>query len=173
MADAAFTAVPVGASPDGLLTYLLDLGPEQLPAVQAADLARAWRAAGAAAAAAAWGRPRALVFRRGDGGLQRLSLADDEARCWAGAVERTLGLDTVYGLAVCVRLLALVDLLARAAWLRHLFDLEGGAAEFHPALLGAAASCVLDTEARLDEGAMRARLARIAARPAPRAAPPC
>lgn len=166
MADAAFTAVPVGASPDGLLTYLLDLAPEQLPPVQAADLARAWRAAGAAAVASAWGRPRALVFRRGDGALQRLALADDEARCWAGAVERTLGLDTVYGLAVCVRLLALVDLLARAAWLRHLFDIEGGEAEFHPALLAAAAVCALDSDARLAEGAMRERLARLATRPA-------
>lgn len=154
--------VRVVVGPDGGLLYLVDVPPEAMPAVHGADLARAWQAARAAAAAAQWGADRALLFRRSGGALARLSLADAEARCWAGAVDRLVGLDHVYGLALCLRLLALVDLLARARWLSGLYDLEGGAADLHPALLGAAATCRLDSDARLVEGEVRERLRGLA-----------
>ena len=55
-----------------------------------------------------------------------------DARCWAGAVDRTVGLGTSYGLALCLRLLALVDLLARARWAIPLFRLERDGADLHP-----------------------------------------
>jgi len=154
--------VRVAAGADGSLLYLVDLAPEAMPAVQAADIARAWQAARLAASAAQWGTARALLFRKAGGALARMSLADDDARCWAGAVDRLVGLDHVYGLAVCLRLLALVELLARAPWLAGLYDLDGGEAELHPALLGAAATCRLDSDARLVEGDVRDRLGRLA-----------
>lgn len=154
--------VRVAAGPDGSLLYVVDVPPESIPGVQGADLARAWAAARAAASAAQWGVARALLFRRSGGELAQLSLADADARCWAGAVDRMIGLDHVYGLAVCLRLLALVDLLARAPWLSGLYVLDGGEADLHPALLGAAATCRLDSDARLVEGDVRERLRRLA-----------
>lgn len=154
--------VRVASGADGSLLYLVELPPEAMPVVQASDLARAWQAARLAAHAAHWGSARALLFRRAGGELARMSLADDEARCWAGAVDRLIGLDHVYGLAVCLRLLGLVELLARAPWLAGLYDLDGGEAALHPALLGAAASCRLDSDARLVEGDVRDRLGRLA-----------
>lgn len=163
-ADLPAGRVRVAAGPDGALLYLVDLPPEAMPCVQGGDLDRAWQAARAAASAAQWGVARALLFRRQGGDLARLSLADRDARCWAGAVDRTFGLDHVYGLAVCLRLLALVDLLARAPWLSGLYSVERGEAELHPALLVAAASCRLDSDARLVEGEVRERLRRLAAR---------
>jgi hypothetical protein len=150
--------VQVAAGPEGGLLYVVDFEPEATPGVQAADLMRAWDAARGAANGARWGVDRALLFQRPDGALARLSLADAEARCWAGAVDRLFGLDHVYGLAVCLRLLALVDLLARAPWLAGLYDLAGGEAALHPALLEAAATCGLDSDARLIDGEVRGRL---------------
>jgi hypothetical protein len=159
--------VQVAAAPDGSLLYVVDFQPEATPGVQASDLMRAWGAARGAANGARFGVDRALLFRKPDGALARLSLADAEARCWAGAVDRLFGLDHVYGMAVCLRLLALVDLLARAPWLAGLYDLAGGEAELHPALLAAAATCALDSDARLVDGEVRGRLRVVASAPAP------
>jgi hypothetical protein len=155
-------SVQVGVGPQGALTYALDFTPQQTPSVQRADLARAWDAARAAAAAMRWGVARALLFQGADAAPTQLAIADRDARCWAGAVDALLGLDHVYGMAVCLRLLALVDLLARAPWLAGLYALRGGEAEFHPALLAAAATCALDDAAQLDEAEMRDRLAMLA-----------
>jgi hypothetical protein len=147
--------VTVAVDAEGALTHVLQIAPEAVPAVQRADLARAWDAARAAAAAMRWGAGRALLFRRADGTPIRLAIADRDARCWAGAVDRLLGLDHVYGVAVCLRLLALVDLIGRAHWLAPLFAVDAGEAVLHPALLAAAASCALDSDARLVEGDVR------------------
>jgi hypothetical protein len=156
------SAVHVGVGPAGTLTYVLDFAPHATPGVRRADLARAWEAAHAAAASMRWGVARALLFRPAEGTATSLAIADPDARCWAGAVDATLGLDHPYGIAVCLRLLALVELLARAPWLAALYVLDGGAAEFHPALLSAAATCALDSEARLVEGEVRERLRGLA-----------
>ena len=72
------------------------------------------------------------------------------------------GLRNSYGLAVCLRLLALVDLLARARWADSLCLLRRDGAELHPSLLGAAASAPLTAEARFDETGFRGRLAQFA-----------
>jgi len=166
--------VRVGAGPDGSLTYAVELAPEDLPPVHRRDLERAWYAAREAALAERWGVARFFRFRRPDGTFGDLALADPDACCWAGAVDGTMGLRNSYGLSVCLRLLALVDLLARARWADSLCLLQRDGAELHPSLLRAAASVKLTADARFDEADFRTRLSRFAfglaleARPAPR-----
>lgn len=150
--------VQVGAGPDGSVTYLVDVPPEALPPVRGRDLERAWYAAREAAIAGSWSAVRGFRFRRADGSHTDLALADPHARCWAGAVDHTVGLGSGYGLALCLRLLALVDLLAHARWARPLFRLEPDGADLHPSLLSAAAAAPLTAEARFDETRFRARL---------------
>jgi hypothetical protein len=153
-------SVHVGAGPDGSLTYLVDLPPEELPPVHRRDLERAWYAARDAALSDRWSVARGFRFRREDGSFSDLALADRDACCWAGAVDRTLGMRNSYGLSVCLRLLALVDLLARARWADSLCLLQRDGAEIHPVLLRAAASAPLTPEARFDDVGFRGRLSR-------------
>lgn len=155
-------SVHVGSGPDGSLTYLVDLPPEELPPVHRRDLERAWYAARDAALADRWGVARGFRFRREDGSYSDLALADRDACCWASAVDHTVGLRNSYGLSVCLRLLALVDLLARARWADSLCLLQRDGAELHPVLLRAAATTPLTADARFDESGFRGRLARFA-----------
>jgi len=151
----------------GALTYVVDAPPEALPAVRGRDLERAWYAAREAAMAATWGSVRGFRFRRPDGSFTDLALADRDACCWAAAVDSIAGLRSSYGLSLCLRLLALVDLLARARWAAPLCRLERDGADLHPSLLLAAAATPLTAEARFDEGGFRGRLTpRRAAAPA-------
>ncbi|MBV9735563.1 MAG: hypothetical protein JO209_06600 [Acidisphaera sp.] len=150
--------VRVGARADGSLTYLVEVPPEALPAVRGRDLAAAWEAARAAADARNWGVARGFRFRREDGSFTDLALADADACCWAGAVDETVGMHTCYGLALCLRLLALVDLLTRAPWAAGRFAPGAGAAALHPALLRAAATAPLTADARFEELGFRIRL---------------
>jgi hypothetical protein len=152
--------IRIGDGPGGAVTYLVQLPPEALPPVCKRDLERAWYAARDAAIAQDSGAARAFRFTRSDGSHTDLALADRDARCWASAVDRVVGLRSPLGLSLCLRLLALVDLLARAPWVRPLFRLARDGAEFHPALLRAAASQPLTSEARFDEAEFRLRLAR-------------
>jgi hypothetical protein len=156
-------SIRVGGGPGGSVTYLVDLPPEALPTVGKRDLELAWYAARDAAIADHWGAVRAFRFNRPDGSHTDLALADRDASCWVGAVDRSVGLATTRGLSLCLRLLALIDLLARASWARPLFRLARDGAEFHPALLRAAASQPLTQDARFDEAGFRLRLARFAA----------
>jgi len=150
--------VRVDVVPGGALTYVVDAPPEALPPVRGRDLERAWYAAREAAMAANWGAVRGFRFRRPDGSFTELALADRDACCWAAAVDRTAGLTSSYGLSLCLRLLALVDLLTRARWAVPLCRLERDGADLHPSLLRAAAATPLTAEARFDEGGFRARL---------------
>jgi hypothetical protein len=150
--------VRVGAGPDGSVTYLVDIPPESLPAVCGRDLERAWYAAREAALAQSWGAVRGFRFRRTDGSHTDLALADRDARCWAGAVDGTVGIGTSYGLSICLRLLALVDLLTRARWALPLCHLARDGAELHPSLLRIAATHPLTQEARFDETGFQCRL---------------
>jgi hypothetical protein len=156
------SSVQVGAGPDGSLTYFVTLSPEDLPPVHRRDLERAWYAARDAALAQRWDVARLFRFQRADGSYGDLALADRDACCWAGAVDGTLGLRNSYGLSVCLRLLALVDLLARVRWADSLCLLRRDGAELHPSLLRAAATAPLTAEARFDEPGFRSRLARFA-----------
>jgi hypothetical protein len=153
-------SIRVGGGPDGLMTYLIDLPPEALPSVCKRDLERAWYAAREAALAEHQGAVRGFRFNRPDGSHTDLALADRDAQCWVGAVDRTVGIANATGLSLCLRLLALIDLLTRAPWARPLFHLARDGAEFHPALLRAAASQPLTPEARFDEAGFQARLSR-------------
>jgi hypothetical protein len=152
--------IRVGGDPDGLMTYLIDLPPEALPSVCKRDLERAWYAAREAALAERQGAVRGFRFNRPDGSHTDLALADRDARCWVGAVDRSVGIANASGLSLCLRLLALIDLLAHAPWARSLFSLARDGAEFHPALLKAAASQPLTRDARFDEAGFRVRLSR-------------
>jgi hypothetical protein len=154
------SSVRIGAGPDGSLTYFVALPPEHLPSVHRRDLERAWYAARDAALQQRWGVARFFRFLRPDGSYGDLALADRDACCWACAVDDTVGLRNSYGLAVCLRLLALVDLLARVRWADSLCLLRRDGADLHPSLLGAAASTPLTAEARFDESGFRSRLSR-------------
>jgi hypothetical protein len=153
-------SIRVGGDPDGLMTYLIDLAPEALPSVCKRDLERAWYAAREAALAECQGAVRGFRFNRPDGSHTDLALSDQDARCWVGAVDRTVGIANTAGLSLCLRLLALIDLLARAPWTRSLFHLARDGAEFHPALLRTAASQPLTRDARFEEAGFRRRLSR-------------
>ena len=143
------------------MTYFVDLPPEALPPVLGRDLAAAWDAARDAAAGAAWGAARLFRFQRPDGSVTDFALSDEDARCWAGAVDGTVGMQTSYGLSLCLRLLALVDLLAHAPWAAGLFRISRAGTVLHPALLSAAATTPLTPDARFDQARLRARLARL------------
>src|ERR1700743_2423841 len=106
--------IRVGAAPDGSLTYLVDLPPEALPPVTRRDLERAWYAARPAALAQQWGAVRVFRFVGSDGGHSDLVLADRDASCWAAALDAIYGIGTRQGLSLCLRLLALIDLLAQS-----------------------------------------------------------
>jgi hypothetical protein len=155
---ASSAPVRVGRGPDGFLTYAVDLAPEDLPRVRGRDLERAWYAAREAALASDWGVSRGFRFRRADGSFVDLALADRDAACWAGAVDGTVGLGSSYGLSLCLRLLALVELMARARWTARFCRFARDGAELEPELLGAAASAPLNAELRFDEDWFTARL---------------
>jgi hypothetical protein len=155
-------SVHVGTTPDGSLTYLVDVPPEDLPTVHRRDLERAWYAARDAALAQRWSVARFFRFRRHDGSFGDLALADRDACCWAGAVDGMMGLRSSYGLSVCLRLLALVELLARVRWADSLCLLQRDGADLHPSLLRAAATIPLTADARFDETGFRSRLAQFA-----------
>jgi hypothetical protein len=143
--------VRVGQSENGVLTYLVELPPEELPAVRGRDLEVAWDAARSAALSGRFGSARGFRFLRQDGSVTDLALADRDARCWAGAVDGTVGMHNSYGLSLCLRLLALVELLARAAWASRFFHLGRDGARLDPSLVRTAASAPLTAEARFDE----------------------
>ena len=87
--------------------------PERLPAVQPAELLAAWSLARRAAALQLWGPPRLLRFDRPSGDATEIAIADADAGCWAEAIDTAIGLGNLPGLALCLRLLALVEVLAR------------------------------------------------------------
>ena len=154
------TPIRVGAGPDGSLTYLVTLPPEALPPVSRRDLERAWYAARQAALSEQWGIVRVFRFLRPGGEHSDLVLADRDASCWAAAVDARHGMATRHGLSLCLRLLALVDLLAQSPWALPLLRLARDGAEPDPALLAVAATEPLTAEARFDQTGFRARLDR-------------
>jgi hypothetical protein len=154
------TAIRVAEDAQGGLAYAIPCPPETLPAVRPEALLAAWQAARAAAAAGRWGPPRTLLFRREAAEPTVLAIADRDARCWAEAVDRGADLGTLPGLALCLRLLALVEVMGRADWLIGLFDVTPQGVDLHPALLRAAAMMPLDPGARFDAEAMRRLLSR-------------
>ncbi|MGG5821795.1 hypothetical protein [Falsiroseomonas sp. HW251] len=152
--------IRVAEDATGALAYAIPCPPETLPAVRPEALLAAWQAARDGAAAGRWGPPRTLMFRRADAEPTVLAIADRDARCWAEAVDRGADLTTLDGLALCLRLLALIEVMARAGWLAGMFDVTADGVELHPALLRAAAGMPLDPGARFDAEALRRLLCR-------------
>lgn len=152
------SSVRIGTGPAGILTYCVDRPLETLPAVRGRDLERAWDAAREAALSSRWGAVRGFRFGREDGAFTDLALTDADARCWAGAVDATVGMGSSYGLSTCIRLLAMIDLLARARWAIGLLRLERDGAALHPSLLRAAGCTPLTDTGRFEEAAFRSRL---------------
>lgn len=138
--------------------YSIPFPPQATPSVAPRDLLSAWDAARDAAAAALHGPPRAFRFA-GSPSLDLL-LEDRDACCWAEALDRRFGLDHAEGMATLLRLLALLEVMGRASWLRGLFDIGREGTVLHPDLLRAAATQPLDAAARFDEEGLRHRLAR-------------
>lgn len=147
--------IRVDRTPAGALTYVVPVPPERLPPVQPQDLLAAWSLARRAAALHLWGPPRLLRFARPGGDATEIAIADADAGCWAEAIDTEIGLGTLAGLALCLRLLALIEVLARVPALAPLFDVTPNGIDLHPALLDAAATLPLDAGARFDEAAIR------------------
>jgi hypothetical protein len=152
-------AVRVAELPDGALAYAIAVSPEALPAVAPDALLAAWRLAREAAAARRWGRRRQLRFDGAGAAPTDLAIADPDAAAWAEAIDEAVGLDSLPGLTLCLRLLALIEVLTRASWLAPLFDVTPDGVDLHPRLLAAAATLPLDASARLDEPGLRRHLA--------------
>lgn len=142
----------------GTRLYLVAMPPETLPPVRKRDVELAWDAAHMAARDGRWGEPIGLRFTRADGSHAEMLLADANAACWAAAVDRMMGLGTITGMSLCLRLLALVDLMARARWLDGLHRMRHGAAELDIALLRLAAAAPLTREGGFDDAYFHGRL---------------
>ncbi|MBL6457870.1 hypothetical protein JMJ55_21260 [Belnapia sp. T6] len=160
-------SIRVAEAPNGALTYAIPVPPQSLPPVAPRQLLAAWELAREAADRQQWGKPRLLLFPPAEGSPSELAIADRDAGAWAEAIDAAIGLDTMAGLSLCLRLLALVELLGRARWLTALFAVTPSGIDLHPALLGAAAAMPLDAGARFDESGLR----RLLSRRLPRAEP--
>lgn len=152
-------------TPTNGTAYAIPHPPAETPAVSARALLTAWDTARAAATASLEGPARRLLFRNPVPGEPPLDLvlADRDARCWAEALDQRVGLDNAAGMALLLRLLALVEVMSRASWMRGLFDIAHDGTTLHPDLLRAAATQPLDAAARFDEEGLRRRLARLPA----------
>jgi len=143
----------------GAIAYLVPVSPERLPAVSPGDLLRAWNVARHGAVERLWGTPRFLRFAQ-QGGMEptEIAISDPDAGAWTEAIDRAFGLETLTGLSLCLRLLALVEVLTRAVRLEPFFDVTPAGVDLHPSLLAAAAVQPLNPVARFDEAVLMNRL---------------
>jgi hypothetical protein len=137
------------------LVYRVTLPPEAMPPVTIRDLEQAWDAARAAALSPSGAAHRQFSFRGADGRIATFDLDDPDARHWAGAVDRVSGLTTLSGISLCLRLLALIDLMANSSWAFGFMIPKRDGARLDRALLRAAARANLTEEARFDEASLR------------------
>jgi hypothetical protein len=145
--------------PGGEILHLVPFLPAQLPPVTKRDLEQAWEAAHRFALTPA---PAAGVhgFRFAPPAAPRLDLiiTDTDAASWASAIDRIADLSTAYGISICLRLLALFELMATARWARKWFTLNRAGLQFHPALLQAAALSPLTPTGGFAETTLQALL---------------
>ncbi len=133
------------------MLYQVAEAPDSLPPVRPRDLAACWDAARSLALAGDAAPSRRIRFLAASGPID-LHLADPDAACWAAAVDARAALTTRYGLALCLRLLALVSLLARSGAARAECTLSGGEALLSARLLGAAARTRLSPNGQFADG---------------------
>jgi len=143
---------------DNLRLLLVDRPASGLPAVRSADLDRAWDAAQATSCKDAPLR-LAIRFAARDEETMELSLDDPSACAWAGRVDQGFGLRSLYGVALLLRLLALVDLAARTVWLAERWR-AGRMIRPDATALAVAARIPLTPDARFDEVMFRDALNR-------------
>jgi hypothetical protein len=144
--------------PHGEILHLVPHQAAALPSVARRDLERAWDASRAAGGHAPATATRLIRFTQPERPPLDLILTDSDAASWAAAIGGIVDLSTAYGMSVCLRLLALVDLMGRAAWARAWFSISRAGLEFHPALLQAAALSPLTETGGFAETALRALL---------------
>jgi hypothetical protein len=137
------------------LVYRVTVPPEAMPPVTTRDLEQAWDAARAAALSPSGAAHRQFSFRGADGRIAIFDLHDRDARLWAGAVDRLSGLTTLRGISLCLRLLALIDLMANSPWAFGFMTPKRDGARLDRTLLKAAARADLTEEARFDEASLR------------------
>jgi hypothetical protein len=142
---------------DGRTRLTAGFGADELPAVRPSDLERAWDAARGSAARPVVHLaedPDGVVFS-GSSGTVSLDFDDHDAYCWALAIDRLYDLNSVSGLALCFRMLALYKLLEENAWARPLFRLDRRSGlKIDKNLMVAAASQPLTEYGRFDADAM-------------------
>ncbi len=165
MTREASLSVRTATGPGGEVLHVLDAPAPALPAVTKRDIEQAWEAARAVRGAIP--PARGFRFTRSAGPPVELLLRDRDAAAWAAAVDGIADLSTPRGVSLCLRLLGLVELMGRAAWVRAWFRLDRAGAEIAPALMQAAALSPLTESGGFDEGALRALLPAQAAETAP------
>ncbi len=143
------------------LLFQLPFPPEALPAVEPSQIARAWQAATLAAETGLLlqaGDIEGVIFKW-EAGEAKFMFADLDASCWAAALDRLFGLKNTTGIAVLFRLLALIDLIARAPWIRPLVRLgHQDGVLLDPDVLYLAAGQPLTPSARFDAAIFRDKL---------------
>ncbi|HQT45926.1 MAG: hypothetical protein B7X08_02885 [Acidocella sp. 20-63-7] len=143
------------SGPAGAVLHRVGALPSAMPGVTRRDLEAAWEAARALPASPPL---RCFQFVSPSGPPVELVLEDKDAAAWAEAVERSAGLESAHGVSVCLRLLALVALMAQGGWVREWFLLTRGGIDIRPELFAAAARTSLTDSASFDETALRALL---------------
>ncbi len=145
--------------PDGEILHLVPYLPAALPAVTKRDLETAWETARAAALAPPLSTAtHAFRFLQDSAPPLDLLITDTDAASWAAAIDRLASLSTAHGISICLRLLALFQLMATQAWARQWFKLSRAGLEFHPALLQAAALTPLTPTGAFAETSLQALL---------------
>jgi len=152
------TLVETRSGPNGDVLHIIAAAPAALPAVTKRDIEQAWEVAHAGNAASA--PPRGFRFTLTEAPPIELMLYDSDAAAWALAVDRIASLSTAHGVSLCLRLLALVELMSRAAWARPWFSVSRAGANIRAELLHAAAIAPLSPAGGFDEPALRALLPR-------------
>ncbi len=114
-----------------------------------------------------------VTFRQKNGAETKFVFADLDAACWAAAVDRTYDLQTITGLSLLFRLLALIELMSKAPWLRPYFSLTAkDGATLDPLLLATAASEQLSNGAGFNALSFKAAMGIGEQKTLPAAAPP-
>lgn len=151
------------AGPRGEILHLVPYLPAALPPVTKRDLEQAWEAARAAALAppkpgARTAKTHGFRFLQDAAPPLDLVITDTDAASWAAAIDDTANLSTAHGISICLRLLALFQLMATQVWVRKWFSLKPAGLEFHPALLQAAALSPLTPTGGFAETTLQALL---------------
>ena len=143
--------------PDHVL-YRVTVPPAAMPPVPLREFEAAWDAARAHSLSAQWGAQRSFRFSASDGQVTDFDLTDRDARCWAGAVDDVTDLATLGGVSLCLRLLALVHVLATEPWAKPYVASKRTGIRIDRALMRAAARADLTNDARFDEASLRRNL---------------